>query len=110
MWHALCMPHEAWSGYKDRVLNSTWRAGTFANENGVYVGPDGQPVDREGAPIGPAGTTVDAEGFIVDPEGNKYLPDGGEFPAEDSLPEGAPEHPRSCLVLLTVPKRMLQQI
>lgn len=53
------------------------------------MGPDGQPVDREGSPIGPPGTVVDADGFIVDPTGQRYLPDGGQFPSEDSLPEGA---------------------
>lgn len=82
--------HDPHATHNDACDVYMFGAGTFANENGVYVGPDGQPVDREGSPIGPPGTVVDADGFIVDPTGQRYLPDGGQFPSEDSLPEGAP--------------------
>lgn len=63
-------------------------AGTFADRNGVFVGPDGHPVDRSGNRIGPAGTIVNDEGFIEAPDGTRYLPYGGEYPEEGSLPEG----------------------
>lgn len=68
----------------------TWSSvivGTFANANGVYVGPDGQPVDRDGNPIGPAGTGIDNEGYIADPDGTRYTPQGTIL-NEDNLPEG----------------------
>jgi hypothetical protein len=70
-------------------LNGILCAGTFANENGVYVGPDGRPVDRLGVPIGPEGTRLSAEGFIVDPSGGWYLPDGSTFPDSSTFPEGS---------------------
>ena len=66
-------------------------AGTFANEDSVYLGPDGVPVDRSGEPILDADgnpTMLDAEGFVVDAAGNKYQPDGSNLPSDDSLPEG----------------------
>lgn len=63
-------------------------AGTFANEDGVYIGPDGNPVDRTGVAIGPPGTRLDAEGFIVGPGGERYLPDGSGFP-NGTLPDGS---------------------
>jgi hypothetical protein len=55
-------------------------AGTFANENGVYVGPDEQPVDRAGKPIGPPGTIVNEEGYIEAPNGDRYTPQGTAYP------------------------------
>lgn len=72
------------------IILDCWHsfAGTFANENGVYVGPDGAPVDRTGNPIGPPGTTIDDEGFIVGPDGQRFQPNGQMFPEEGSLPEG----------------------
>ena len=70
-------------------------AGTFANENGVYLGPDGAPVDRSGEPIVDAdgnATMLDSEGFIVDASGKRYQPDGTDAPSADSLPEGTSLH------------------
>lgn len=63
-------------------------SGTFANKHGVYIAPDGRPVDRTGMPIGPPGTGLDSGGFIMDPEGNFYLPDGSSYPDKESIPEG----------------------
>lgn len=57
----------------DKAVGCT---GTFANENGVYVGPDGAPLNREGLPIGDPGTMINEEGFIEAPNGTIFTPQG----------------------------------
>jgi hypothetical protein len=55
------------------------------NENGIFVGPGGAPLDRTGAPI--PSVINGTSGFITAENGTTFGPNGDPLPLPESYPE-----------------------